>query len=266
MPRPGTSMRLVPGGRAIIPPEVCVIRCAVPVPDLAHQIGIAIASDVPDRGVVPSGIVFMNHPGNKCRWRAADLIPDHAAFLQSPRLHRQLSAGFHVQRVVEAEGPWERGEVCCLLGGMHSRFGGILLTRDLDGGAPYLDLDPLMPVPRKHIEKAAARTGVPPPRTSMPKSRHCRPSWAGTSPRASRQAGTAGVRLASGSIRALACAGGRPRPPDSAFVWFSSAGCPAWIPQSSPRGRVELHPGAGALPNGRKIRIDARWKTRIFAS
>ena len=43
---------------------------------------------------------------------------------------------------------------------MHSEFGRILPTRDLDGTGPYLD--PLEPIPRKHIEKAAAKAGIRP--------------------------------------------------------------------------------------------------------
>jgi hypothetical protein len=43
---------------------------------------------------------------------------------------------------------------------MHSNFGRILTTRDLDGTGPFLD--PLEPIPREHIEKAAARTGISP--------------------------------------------------------------------------------------------------------
>ena len=43
---------------------------------------------------------------------------------------------------------------------MHSEFGRILLTQDLDGIGPYLN--PLEPVPRQHIEKAAAKAGIRP--------------------------------------------------------------------------------------------------------
>jgi hypothetical protein len=43
---------------------------------------------------------------------------------------------------------------------MHSEFGRILPTRDLDGMGPYLD--PLEPIPRQHIEKAAAKAGIRP--------------------------------------------------------------------------------------------------------
>ncbi|HLQ44909.1 MAG TPA: hypothetical protein VK137_09290, partial [Planctomycetaceae bacterium] len=39
-----------------------------------------------------------------------------------------------------------------------SSFGKIVITRDLDGREPYLD--PLQPIPRKHIEKAATKTGL----------------------------------------------------------------------------------------------------------
>jgi hypothetical protein len=43
---------------------------------------------------------------------------------------------------------------------MYSKFGSILPTRDLDGIRPYLD--PLEPIPRQHIEKAAAKAGIRP--------------------------------------------------------------------------------------------------------
>ena len=52
------------------------------------------------------------------------------------------------------------GAACSKLSEMHSEFGRILPTRDVDGTGPYLD--PLEPVPRKHIEKAAAQAGVHP--------------------------------------------------------------------------------------------------------
>jgi len=54
----------------------------------------------------------------------------------------------------------ERGTACSSLGRMHSEFGRILPTRDLDGSGPYLD--PLKPIPREHIEKAAAKAGILP--------------------------------------------------------------------------------------------------------
>ncbi|MEM8601978.1 MAG: HEAT repeat domain-containing protein, partial [Bacteroidota bacterium] len=56
--------------------------------------------------------------------------------------------------------PSKRGAACSALGKMHSEFGRILPTRDLDGVAPYLD--PLKPIPRAHIEKAAAKAGIQP--------------------------------------------------------------------------------------------------------
>jgi hypothetical protein len=43
---------------------------------------------------------------------------------------------------------------------MHSKFGRILLTRNLNGMWPCLD--PLQAVPRGHIEEAARRVGVRP--------------------------------------------------------------------------------------------------------
>ena len=53
-----------------------------------------------------------------------------------------------------------RGEACSALGKMHSEFGRILPTKDVDGVAPYLD--PLKPIPRDHIEGAAEKAGIRP--------------------------------------------------------------------------------------------------------
>jgi len=64
------------------------------------------------------------------------------------------------QRAVEAADISDRGAAASVLGRMHSEFGRILPTRDLDGTEPYLD--PLEPIPREHIEKAAAKAGIPP--------------------------------------------------------------------------------------------------------
>lgn len=46
------------------------------------------------------------------------------------------------------------------LGGLHSEFGRIVLTKNLRGYAPYLD--PLEPIPRDHIEQAAEQAGIRP--------------------------------------------------------------------------------------------------------
>jgi hypothetical protein len=51
-----------------------------------------------------------------------------------------------------------RGEACSAVGKMHSIFGYILPTRDLDGSEPFLD--PLKPISRKQIERAAERAGI----------------------------------------------------------------------------------------------------------
>ncbi len=47
-----------------------------------------------------------------------------------------------------------------LLGWVHSPFGRIVLTKKLDGDQPYLDL--LQPIPRDHINNAAAKVGLDP--------------------------------------------------------------------------------------------------------
>ncbi len=64
------------------------------------------------------------------------------------------------QRAVEDPSVYVRGVVFSALGKMHSQFGRILPTRDLDGSEPYLD--PLQPVSRDHIERAAKMTNIRP--------------------------------------------------------------------------------------------------------
>ena len=61
-------------------------------------------------------------------------------------------------RAVEDQDILACGAACSVLGAMHSEFGRLLPTKDLDGVGPYLD--PRMAVPRDHIEKAASRTGI----------------------------------------------------------------------------------------------------------
>ena len=53
-----------------------------------------------------------------------------------------------------------RDLACFLLGAPHSAFGRTVLTKRLDGARPYLD--PLEPISREHIEKAARRAGIAP--------------------------------------------------------------------------------------------------------
>jgi hypothetical protein len=65
-------------------------------------------------------------------------------------------------RMIEAPEPNDRGVACSGLSGMHSQLGKIVFTRDLDGTSPYLD--PLEPITRDHIEKAAGRAGIKPER------------------------------------------------------------------------------------------------------
>ena len=72
----------------------------------------------------------------------------------------QTTRDLLAQRAVEAPDKSERGAACSALGKMHSEFGRILPTQDLHGWAPYLD--PLKPIPRQHIEKAAAKAGIGP--------------------------------------------------------------------------------------------------------
>lgn len=72
----------------------------------------------------------------------------------------QVTRDLCALRVVESTDVSERGAACSTLAKMHSEFGRILPTRDLDGAAPYLD--PLEPIPREHIERAAAKAGIRP--------------------------------------------------------------------------------------------------------
>jgi hypothetical protein len=51
-----------------------------------------------------------------------------------------------------------RGAAFAALGEMHSEFGRILPTRDVDGAGPYID--PLQPISREHILRAAQETGI----------------------------------------------------------------------------------------------------------
>ena len=64
------------------------------------------------------------------------------------------------QRAVEDASEPVRGMACSALGKMHSEFGRILPTRDLDGLPPYFD--PLEPIPRGHMERAAEQVGIGP--------------------------------------------------------------------------------------------------------
>lgn len=52
----------------------------------------------------------------------------------------------------------DRGWAFSVLGGMHSQFGNIVGTRDLDGTGPYLD--PREPLPPDHIQEAAEKAGI----------------------------------------------------------------------------------------------------------
>ena len=64
------------------------------------------------------------------------------------------------QRAVQGSHETIRGAAWSALGKMHSEFGRVLPTKDLDGAWAYLN--PLKPVPRDHIEKAAEKAGVRP--------------------------------------------------------------------------------------------------------
>jgi hypothetical protein len=72
----------------------------------------------------------------------------------------QTTRALLTQRAVEAPDATERGAACSALGKMQSEFGRILPTQYLNGVSPYLD--PLEPIPREHIERAAERAGIRP--------------------------------------------------------------------------------------------------------
>jgi len=64
------------------------------------------------------------------------------------------------QRAVQDPDDQVRGAAFSALGTMHSQFGRILPTRDLDGTEPYLD--PLQPISPDHIRQAAKKTDIRP--------------------------------------------------------------------------------------------------------
>lgn len=66
---------------------------------------------------------------------------------------------FLAEQAVQGPDLIGRGEVCRVLGNLHSNFGRILFTQDLDGQPPYFD--PLKPVTREHINKAVRKVGLP---------------------------------------------------------------------------------------------------------
>ena len=62
-------------------------------------------------------------------------------------------------RKLLAERAGSDGAIASIFGGLHSAFGGIVFTKDLDGISPYLD--PAEPVPPEQIRKAAERIKLP---------------------------------------------------------------------------------------------------------
>jgi hypothetical protein len=74
----------------------------------------------------------------------------------------QTTRDLLAQRALESPDISERGTACSTLGKMHSEFGSILPTRDLDGMGPYLD--PLEPIAHEHIKNAAVKAGIRPGR------------------------------------------------------------------------------------------------------
>lgn len=66
--------------------------------------------------------------------------------------------GLFSQRVLQDPDKRQRGAAWTGLGKLHSEFGRVLPTRDLDGVGPYLD--PLEPVSQDHIESTAKKVGI----------------------------------------------------------------------------------------------------------
>ena len=63
-------------------------------------------------------------------------------------------------RILHAPDKNVRGAIWTALGRLHSQFGRLLPTQNLDGIEPYLD--PLQPVSSEHIEAVARKTGILP--------------------------------------------------------------------------------------------------------
>lgn len=63
------------------------------------------------------------------------------------------------ERAIQDKDKDTRAAALCALSEMHSDFGRILFTKDLDGISPYLD--PAKPISRKQIERAAKKKNVP---------------------------------------------------------------------------------------------------------
>jgi len=121
--------------------------------DLRHAALRALAAKRPDeatRALLATWTTGAPHPDvRSAALRAlAEKWPDEAT--------RALLA----QRAVEDPHDQVRGAASSALGTIHSPFGGILPTRHLYGEGPYLD--PLQPISRDHIERAAQKTGIRP--------------------------------------------------------------------------------------------------------
>ena len=69
---------------------------------------------------------------------------------------RKLLAQRAVDATLSAD---QRAEYRVTLGKLHSNFGRIVFTFDLDGIRPYLDLT--KPISNDHIERAARKAGIP---------------------------------------------------------------------------------------------------------
>ncbi len=103
----------------------------------------------------------------RCYWRCHCAVDDENDYTRSGALEALAktwpdddTVEFLKTRSAEAPESRERGVACSALGRLHSRFGRIVITTDLDGIGPYLD--PLEAIPRDQIDKAARAAGVRP--------------------------------------------------------------------------------------------------------
>jgi len=105
-----------------------------------------------------AGQLWKAHEGSGTwtRWYESFLtrcLSSVLAFLRKDLEIRRLFTEFR-----DASSNMRGKEFYCSLGALHSKFGRIVLTKDLDGQSPYLDL--LQPIPLEHIQAAAAKAGV----------------------------------------------------------------------------------------------------------
>ena len=80
------------GGDGVVPPVVRVIRRPVRVPDLAHEVVVAVAVHVADRYIVPARVAFVDDARQEARRSSAGIDPHDASRPEPQGLHRPLAA------------------------------------------------------------------------------------------------------------------------------------------------------------------------------